>query len=109
MNENTAVVGNSHGDDAEGDEQLSKVILFEDVTDYLFSVTSEEARLSLVSQFIEFYGGRISQWFVKHLILISSVHFKTKVWKLFMNEICFDFITFALRILKLIHLKSSCK
>ncbi|KAL3512463.1 hypothetical protein ACH5RR_025180 [Cinchona calisaya] len=50
------------GDDAEGDEQLLRVILCEDVTEYLFSLTSQEARLSLVSQFIEFYGGRISQW-----------------------------------------------
>ncbi|KAA8542919.1 hypothetical protein F0562_024071 [Nyssa sinensis] len=48
--------------DREGDEQLLRVILFEDVREYLFSISAEEARLSLVSQFIDFYGGRISQW-----------------------------------------------
>ncbi|XP_052181482.1 uncharacterized protein LOC127794446 isoform X2 [Diospyros lotus] len=55
----------SHGDrtpDRDGDEQLSRVILFEDVDEYLFSISSEEARLSLVFQFMEFYGGRISKW-----------------------------------------------
>lgn len=60
-----ATAGVPHADDdAEAEEQLLRVILYEDVTDYLFSLTSEEARLSLVSQFIEFYGGQISQWFV---------------------------------------------
>ncbi|KAJ4959907.1 hypothetical protein NE237_019817 [Protea cynaroides] len=48
--------------DREGDEQLLRVILFEDVNEYLFSLSSEEARFSLVSQFIDFYGGKISQW-----------------------------------------------
>ncbi|KAL6962787.1 hypothetical protein U1Q18_037746, partial [Sarracenia purpurea var. burkii] len=51
--------GISHGDvtpDQEGDEQLLRVILFEDV-EYLFSVSSQEARLSLVFQFIDFFGG----------------------------------------------------
>ncbi|KAL5749247.1 hypothetical protein ACOSP7_023850 [Xanthoceras sorbifolium] len=47
--------------DREADEQLLKVILNEDVREYLFSLTSEEARLSLVFQFINFFGGRISQ------------------------------------------------
>ncbi|KAK3225422.1 hypothetical protein Dsin_005284 [Dipteronia sinensis] len=47
--------------DREADEQLLKVILYEDVREFLFSLTSEEARLSLVSQFINFFGGRISQ------------------------------------------------
>ncbi|XP_028119096.1 uncharacterized protein LOC114316598 [Camellia sinensis] len=57
--------GISHSDgtaDREGDEQLLRVILFEDVSEYLFSISSEEARLSLVFQFIDFYGGRISKW-----------------------------------------------
>ncbi|WOL06619.1 hypothetical protein Cni_G15353 [Canna indica] len=44
------------------DEQLSRVILFEDISDYLFSLSSEEAHLSLVCQFIDFYGGKVSQW-----------------------------------------------
>ncbi|KAK9278602.1 hypothetical protein L1049_028175 [Liquidambar formosana] len=48
--------------DREVDEQLMRVILFEDVNEYLFSLSSEEARLSLVSQFIDFFGGKISQW-----------------------------------------------
>ncbi|KAG8378654.1 hypothetical protein BUALT_Bualt07G0007800 [Buddleja alternifolia] len=48
--------------DAEDDEQLLSIILFEDVSDYLFSLNSEEARMSLVSQFIDFFEGRIAQW-----------------------------------------------
>lgn len=48
--------------DIEGNDQLSRVILFEDVNEYLFSLYSEEARFSLVSQFIDFYGGKISRW-----------------------------------------------
>ncbi|KAL0341658.1 UNVERIFIED_CONTAM: hypothetical protein Scaly_1828400 [Sesamum calycinum] len=48
--------------DAEDDEQLLSIILYEDVSDYLFSLNSEEARMSLVSQFIDFYEGRIAQW-----------------------------------------------
>lgn len=48
----------------EDDEQLLRVILYEDVSDYLFSLNSMEARLSLVAQFIDFYEGRISKWFV---------------------------------------------
>ncbi|XP_011072028.1 protein NRDE2 homolog [Sesamum indicum] len=48
--------------DAEDDEQLLSIILYEDVSDYLFSINSEEARMSLVSQFIDFYDGRIAQW-----------------------------------------------
>lgn len=48
--------------DIEGNEQLSRVILFEDVNDYLFSLCLGEAHFSLVSQFIDFYGGKISRW-----------------------------------------------
>ncbi|XP_021861739.1 uncharacterized protein [Spinacia oleracea] len=47
----------------EEQEQLSRVILFEDVSDYLFSLSSADARLSLVLQFINFFGGEISHWF----------------------------------------------
>ncbi|WOG92273.1 hypothetical protein DCAR_0311536 [Daucus carota subsp. sativus] len=57
--------GDTHGDgitDGEIDEHFSRVILFEDISDYMFSLTSEEARLSLLYQFIDFYGGKISQW-----------------------------------------------
>lgn len=57
--------GFSQGDitpDREGDEQLLRVVLFEDICEYLFSICSVEARLSLVFQFIDFYGGRISKW-----------------------------------------------
>lgn len=59
--------GVSRGDgiaDGEGDEHFSRVILFEDISEYLFSVSSQEAYLSLIFQFIDFYGGRISQWLV---------------------------------------------
>ncbi|KAG5530843.1 hypothetical protein RHGRI_025714 [Rhododendron griersonianum] len=48
--------------DRESDEQLLREIIFEDVSEYLFSISSEEARLSLMFQFIDFYGGRISKW-----------------------------------------------
>ncbi|XP_042501686.1 nuclear exosome regulator NRDE2 [Macadamia integrifolia] len=48
--------------DREGDEQLLRVILFEDVSEFLFSLSSEEARFSLICQFIDFYGGKISSW-----------------------------------------------
>ncbi|KAE8796777.1 hypothetical protein D1007_28069 [Hordeum vulgare] len=57
--------GPNHSDDAssgEVNDQLSRVILFEDVTEFLFSLSSEEARFSLICQFIDFYGGRISRW-----------------------------------------------
>ncbi|CAI9113285.1 OLC1v1013858C1 [Oldenlandia corymbosa var. corymbosa] len=52
----------AHDADADGDEQLLRVIVYEDVADFVFSLISEEAQLSLVSQFIEFFGGRIPQW-----------------------------------------------
>lgn len=48
--------------DGEADEHLLRAVLFEDVSEYLFSLNSQEARLSLVSQFIEFFGGDLSQW-----------------------------------------------
>lgn len=35
-------------------------ILYEDVCEYLFSLSSAEARLSLVLQLMDFYGGKIS-------------------------------------------------
>ena len=39
--------------------------MFEDVKDYLFSLYSEEARFRLVSRFIDFFGGKVSQWLVR--------------------------------------------
>uniref|UniRef100_A0A0D9VLM3 Uncharacterized protein n=1 Tax=Leersia perrieri TaxID=77586 RepID=A0A0D9VLM3_9ORYZ len=57
--------GSLYSDDApdgEDNDQLSRVILFEDVTEFLFSLSSEEARFSLICQFIDFYGGRIPRW-----------------------------------------------
>ncbi|XP_027358649.1 protein NRDE2 homolog isoform X2 [Abrus precatorius] len=45
------------------DEQLLRVVLYEDVNEYMFSLSTMEARLSLVSQFIDFYGGKLSQTF----------------------------------------------
>lgn len=50
--------------DRESDEQLSRVILFEDIQDYIFSLHSDEARFRLVARFIDFYGGKVSQWLV---------------------------------------------
>ncbi|XP_014514785.1 protein NRDE2 homolog isoform X2 [Vigna radiata var. radiata] len=45
------------------DDQLLRVVLYEDVNEYLFSLRTTEARLSLLSQFIDFYGGKMSQMF----------------------------------------------
>ncbi|KAL9324380.1 hypothetical protein ACSQ67_009237 [Phaseolus vulgaris] len=45
------------------DEQLLRVVLYEDVNEYLFSLRTTEARLSLLYQFIDFYGGKMSQLF----------------------------------------------
>ncbi|KAJ8646889.1 hypothetical protein MRB53_008637 [Persea americana] len=43
------------------DEQLSRVILYADVSEYIFSLWSEEARFILVVQFIDFFGGNVSR------------------------------------------------
>ncbi|OVA16559.1 RNA-processing protein [Macleaya cordata] len=59
VRENSAATSD---DPSDSDEQLLRAILFEDVSEYLFSLCSEEARFSLVSQFIDFFGGKISQW-----------------------------------------------
>lgn len=48
--------------DREGAEQLLGVILFEDVSEYLFSLNSEEARISLLFNFIDFFGGKMPEW-----------------------------------------------
>lgn len=58
--------------DGEGDEQISRVILYEDVSEFLFSLGSGEARLSLVFQFIDFFGGKTSQWLVQQQFLFWS-------------------------------------
>ncbi|KAK9106618.1 hypothetical protein Syun_022629 [Stephania yunnanensis] len=68
--------------DREGDEQLSRVVLFEDINEYLFSLCTEEARFSLVSQFVDFFEGKISHWLVfflsKSLVMISSENVTTQ-------------------------------
>ncbi|KAJ0264325.1 hypothetical protein HA466_0026970 [Hirschfeldia incana] len=46
----------------EDEEQLSSLVLYEDINGYLFSLRSKEARLSLVYQFIDFFGARIIPW-----------------------------------------------
>ncbi|KAF5186916.1 Nrde2-like protein [Thalictrum thalictroides] len=46
----------------EGEDQLLRVVLFEDISEFLCSLSSEEARFSLVTQFIDFFGGKVSQW-----------------------------------------------
>ncbi|GMH12003.1 hypothetical protein Nepgr_013844 [Nepenthes gracilis] len=59
-----SAVSHSNSDvamDVEGEQQLSRAILFEDVSEYLFSLRSSQAKVSLVSQFIDFFGGEISQ------------------------------------------------
>ncbi|RDY01351.1 Protein NRDE2-like protein, partial [Mucuna pruriens] len=57
----TSPVSEAHKTDE--DEQLLRVVLYEDVNEYLFSLSTTEARLSLLSQFIDFYGGKMSQLF----------------------------------------------
>ncbi|CAM8981084.1 unnamed protein product [Rhodiola kirilowii] len=47
--------------DLKEDEQLMRTVVFEDISEYMFSLNSTEARLSLVYQFIEFFGGVLSQ------------------------------------------------
>uniref|UniRef100_A0A7N0UFL9 Protein NRDE2 homolog n=1 Tax=Kalanchoe fedtschenkoi TaxID=63787 RepID=A0A7N0UFL9_KALFE len=47
--------------DMEADEQLMRNVVFEDISEYLFSLNTAEARLSLVYQFVEFFGGNLSQ------------------------------------------------
>ncbi|GLU18411.1 hypothetical protein SLE2022_347150 [Rubroshorea leprosula] len=59
---NSGLVSQKDEVHSEVDEQFSRVILFEDVSEYLFSLSSEDARLSLLYQFIDFYGGKISPW-----------------------------------------------
>lgn len=46
----------------EDGEQLSRVILFEDIIDYLFCLDCDEARFSLIAQLIDFCNGPIIQW-----------------------------------------------
>ncbi|KAF8014577.1 hypothetical protein BT93_H0410 [Corymbia citriodora subsp. variegata] len=53
--------GTNEDSDKEEDEDLFGVILYEDVCEYLFSLCLEESRLFLVTQFIEFFGGKISE------------------------------------------------
>ena len=48
--------------DREVDEQPLRVILFEDVSEYLFSLSSGEARISLLLHFVDFFGGQIPEW-----------------------------------------------
>jgi len=56
----------------EDNDQLSRVILFEDVSEFLFSLSSEEARFSLMCQFIDFYGGKISRWYSFYFLAYIS-------------------------------------
>lgn len=70
-------IGSLHSGDApsgEDNDQLSRIILFEDVTEFLFSLSSEEARFSLICQFIDFYGGKISRWYCSHFLVDCHDH-----------------------------------
>ncbi|CAN0902207.1 Nuclear exosome regulator NRDE2 [Linum grandiflorum] len=49
--------------DGETDEQLLRIVMFEDINGFLVSINSREALLSLVSQFVEFFGGLMPQGF----------------------------------------------
>ncbi|KAI4347330.1 hypothetical protein L6164_008147 [Bauhinia variegata] len=57
----TSSNGRSGTHETEEDEQLLRTVLYEDVNEYLFSLSTTEAQLYLVSQFINFYGGKIHQ------------------------------------------------
>ncbi|XP_022923904.1 protein NRDE2 homolog isoform X5 [Cucurbita moschata] len=60
IRENYADVIHDEGmPDGETNEQFQRVILYEDVKEYLFSLISSEARLSLIYQLIEFFSGKI--------------------------------------------------
>ncbi|KAJ1281232.1 hypothetical protein BS78_04G291500 [Paspalum vaginatum] len=62
LHEKSGSLYSGNAPSGEDNDQLSRVILFEDVAEYLFSLSSEEARFSLICQFIDFYGGKISRW-----------------------------------------------
>lgn len=53
--------------DGEANEQLLRVVLYEDVKEYLFSLISSEARLSLIYQLIEFFSGKIYSRYILFL------------------------------------------
>lgn len=57
----------------EDDEQISRIILFDDISEYLFSLCSEEAKYSLVFQFINFFQGKISGKYVIHGLLVTML------------------------------------
>ncbi|KAJ7520618.1 hypothetical protein O6H91_19G013800 [Diphasiastrum complanatum] len=58
-----AAISATGGMDSEGDdEDLERMVLYEDVREFLFSLDMEQARLELVSQFIHFCDGPFPQW-----------------------------------------------
>lgn len=54
------------------EEQVLRVILYEDVKEYLFSLISSEARLSLIYQLIEFFSGKI---YSRYLLFLCRILF----------------------------------
>ncbi|GAB2286590.1 hypothetical protein Dimus_020987 [Dionaea muscipula] len=72
--------GVSHGGEAmdqDEEEKLSRVVLFEDVSEYLFSLSSAQAQLSLVTQFVDFFGGQNC-----HRISTNSSSWRQKILSL---------------------------
>ncbi|KAH9316484.1 hypothetical protein KI387_025111 [Taxus chinensis] len=53
---------NKDGGENEDDEQILRIVLFEDIRDYLFDLHCDEARFSLIVQLIDFCDGPINQW-----------------------------------------------
>ncbi|CAM6088353.1 unnamed protein product [Calypogeia fissa] len=47
---------------SEEDDQLESMVLFDDIKESLFTLQSQQARLSLIHQFIDFCDGPLSQW-----------------------------------------------
>lgn len=46
----------------EEDEQLERVVLFEDIQECLFSLETADARLNLICHFTDFCSGPYPQW-----------------------------------------------
>ena len=56
--------------DEEQDEQLERVVMFEDIRNILVSITSEEALCWLIGHFLEFCNMPLSNWYVLHPIFV---------------------------------------
>lgn len=76
--------------DGETNEQFLRVILYEDVKEYLFSLISSEARLSLIYQLIEFFSGKIYSRYILFCVesFLQSVFSMKIIVTLFIYLMC---------------------